>query len=68
MIRNVVLFSLVMLVSACSSSQLTASGDAQARERLACADIGIDPGSSSLGQCVGDLDQSVWDLASDSSR
>jgi hypothetical protein len=32
---------------------------ALAQERLACANVGIDPGSLAFGQCVGDLDQSL---------
>jgi hypothetical protein len=30
-----------------------------AQERLACADVGIDPGSRAFDQCVDDLDQSL---------
>jgi hypothetical protein len=30
-----------------------------AQERLACADVGIDPGSRTFDQCVDDLDQSL---------
>jgi len=29
--------------------------------RLACADVGLDPGSSAFGQCVFDLYYSLWD-------
>ena len=35
--------------------------DDRAQARLACADVGIDPGSLAFGQCVGDLDQSLRD-------
>ena len=28
--------------------------------RLACADVGIDPGSPAFGQCVFDLHYSLW--------
>jgi hypothetical protein len=31
------------------------------RARLACADVGLDPGSSAFGQCVFDLYYSLWD-------
>jgi DNA-binding transcriptional regulator YdaS (Cro superfamily) len=31
-----------------------------ARARLACADIGVDPGSSAFSQCVFDLYYSLW--------
>jgi hypothetical protein len=29
--------------------------------RLACADVGIAPGSGAFGQCVFDLYYSLWD-------
>jgi hypothetical protein len=29
--------------------------------RLACADVGLDPGSAAFGQCVFDLYYSLWD-------
>jgi hypothetical protein len=31
-----------------------------AQARLACADVGIEPGSSSFDQCVADLYYSLW--------
>jgi len=31
------------------------------RARLACADVGIDPGSNTFDQCVFDLYYSLWD-------
>ena len=68
MIRYLALFSMIMSVSACSSIQLHASGDARGREALACADIGIDSGSSAFDQCIGNLDQSEWELASNAGR
>jgi hypothetical protein len=34
---------------------------ALAQERLACANVGIDPDSLAFGQCVGDLAQSLRD-------
>ena len=30
------------------------------KARLACADVGLDPGSSAFGQCVFDLYYSLW--------
>ena len=30
------------------------------REVLACADVGIDPGSAVFGECVADLHHSLW--------
>jgi hypothetical protein len=47
------------LLSACGTQ--SPAQTALAQEHLACADVGIDPGSRAFGQCVGDLDQSLWD-------
>ena len=33
---------------------------AWAQDSLACADLGIDPGSSIFSQCVADLHHSLW--------
>ena len=33
---------------------------AWAQSQLACADVGIDPGSSAFGECVIDLYYSLW--------
>jgi hypothetical protein len=38
----------------------SASQTAWALAGLACADVGIDPGSSVFGQCVFDLYYSLW--------
>jgi hypothetical protein len=56
--------SRIILVS-CFAALLAACGtespgqSALAQERLACADVGIDPGSRAFDQCVDDLDQSL---------
>jgi hypothetical protein len=39
-----------------------------ARARLACADIGIDPGSSAFGKCVFDLYYSLWNEQNEESE
>jgi hypothetical protein len=39
-----------------------------ARARLACADIGVDPGSSAFSQCVFDLYYSLWNEQNESQR
>jgi hypothetical protein len=39
----------------------SASQTAWAQARLACADVGIAPGSGAFGQCVFDLYYSLWD-------
>jgi hypothetical protein len=46
------------LLAACGTQ--SPGQTALAQERLACAEVGIDPGSPAFGQCVGDLDQSLW--------
>jgi hypothetical protein len=45
------------LLAACGTRSPAQS--ALAKERLACADVGIDPGSRDFDQCVDDLDQSL---------
>ena len=39
----------------------SASKTAWAQAQLACADVGIAPGSGAFGQCVFDLYYSLWD-------
>jgi len=39
-----------------------------AQARLACADVGIDPGSAAFGQCVLDLYYSLWNEQNESER
>jgi hypothetical protein len=48
---------LAALLAACGTQSAVQS--ALAQERLACADVGIDPGSRAFDQCVDDLDQSL---------
>jgi hypothetical protein len=38
----------------------TANQSAWDRDALACADVGIDPGSTAFSQCVSDLHHSLW--------
>jgi len=38
-----------------------ATESAWAQARLACADVGIDPGTDAFGQCVSDLYYAIWD-------
>jgi hypothetical protein len=37
-----------------------ANQSAWTQDSLACADVGIDPGSAAFGQCVADLHHSLW--------
>jgi hypothetical protein len=64
MSRIILICSLALLTSGVSQSSNAIEGANQtlwAQARLACADVGIDPGSSAFGQCVFDLAQSLWD-------
>jgi hypothetical protein len=45
------------LLAACGTENHAQT--ALAQERLACANVGIDPASPAFGQCVGDLDLSL---------
>ena len=38
----------------------SADQSAWAQDSLACADVGIDPGSTVFNQCVADLHNSLW--------
>jgi hypothetical protein len=65
--------SCIMLI--CSFAALLAScGTVSAHQndwaqvQLACADVGIDPGSAAFGQCVFDLYYSLWDQQKESER
>jgi hypothetical protein len=59
MSRIIMISSLTALLAACGTP--SPSETAWTRARLACADVGIDPGSAGYGQCVADLDESLWD-------
>ena len=43
-----------------ASAVQSANQSAWAQESLACADLGIDPGSTVFSQCVADLHNSLW--------
>ena len=38
----------------------SANQSAWAQDSLACADVGIDPGSTVFSQCVADLHHALW--------
>jgi hypothetical protein len=46
----------------------SANQTAWAQAGLACADVGIAPGSDAFGQCVFDLYYSLWDEENESER
>ena len=51
-----------------SSGTVSAHQKDWEQARLACADVGIDPGSAAFGQCVADLYYSLWDEQYESER
>ena len=65
MSRIMLICSLTALLAAggtrSASAIESANQTAWAQARLACADVGIDPGSAAFGQCVVDLYYSLWD-------
>ena len=52
--------TLVTSVTQNADAAESAYKSAWARDSLACADLGIDPGSSIFSQCVADLHHSLW--------
>jgi hypothetical protein len=57
-------FAALLTASGTQSANATQSANqsAWAQESLACADVGIDPGSIVFNQCVADLHNSLWAL------
>jgi hypothetical protein len=49
----------ISLLGACAGP--SANTVQLAEERHSCAEMGIDPGSAAFGQCVGNLDQSMFE-------
>lgn len=43
-----------------ANAMKTANQSTGDREALACADVGVDPGSAAFSQCVSDLRHSLW--------
>jgi hypothetical protein len=64
MLRIVSICCVAALLAAASTHSANAIENASqtgwARARLACAEVGIDPGSAAFGQCVFDLYWSLW--------
>jgi hypothetical protein len=63
-------FAAVLAASGTQSANATESANqaAWAQTRLACADVGITPGSGAFGQCVLDLYYSLWDEENETER
>jgi hypothetical protein len=55
-------FAATLAVSAAQSVDAAESAKKSAwvQDSLACADVGIDPGSAVFSQCVADLYHSLW--------
>ena len=55
-------FAALLAVTGTKSANAMETGNQSAwdREALACADVGIDPGSAVFSQCVADLHSSLW--------
>jgi hypothetical protein len=51
----------LLMVGACANGIKNAGQTVWGQARLACADVGIDPGNPAFGQCVADLYYSLWD-------
>ena len=64
MSRIIAICSFAALLAASSTQSAnaieSANQTAWAKARLACADVGIDPGSRIFSQCVADLHHSLW--------
>jgi len=64
MSRIILICSVAALLAAYAAESANAAESADkttwAQARLACADVGIDPGSPAFGECVFDLAQSLW--------
>ena len=58
MSRMILICSFAALLGSCSG--VSADRDNWAQARLACADVGIEPGSSTFDQCVTNLYSSLW--------
>jgi hypothetical protein len=57
MSRIILICVFAALLTACGTQNPDQT--ALARERLACADVGLDPDGPGFDQCVDDLDQSL---------
>jgi hypothetical protein len=64
MLRFVLICSFAAMLAASVTQNADAAQSAYKsawqRDSLACADIGIDPGSPIFSQCVADLHHSLW--------
>jgi hypothetical protein len=72
MSRKILICSFAALLAATGTRSANAIESASqttwAQARLACADVGIAPGSGAFGQCVFDLYYSLWDEENETER
>ena len=60
MSRLALMCSIALLLSAGWIPNVNAAESDWDKDRLACAAVGIDPGSAVFSQCVADLHHSLW--------
>ena len=60
MSRIVLICSFATLLAASSTRSVNAAQNTWYKDSLACAAVGIDPGSPAFNQCVADLHHSLW--------
>ena len=60
MSRIVLICSFAALLAAGSSGSANAAQNTWGKDSLACAAVGIDPGSPAFNECVADLHHSLW--------
>lgn len=64
MSRIILISSVAALLAGCGTQRAdaiqSANQDTWAHASLACAEVGIAPGSDAFSQCVADLHHSVW--------
>jgi hypothetical protein len=60
MSRIVLICSFAALLAASGTQSVNATQSAWGKDSLACAAVGIDPGSPAFDQCVADLHHSLW--------
>jgi len=66
MSRLILISSFAALLAGCGTQSAdavqSADRDTWAKASLACADVGIAPGSDAFSQCVADLHNSLWEV------
>ena len=60
MLRLVLICSFAAILAGGGSQVVNAAESDWANDSLACAAVGIDPGSAAFNKCVADLHHSLW--------